>query len=347
VDVRRAIASGYRRRRLRRVARSAGVVAVALAVIAGTVEVAAHWPARPQPVVPAVTPPSACPFDLLALPSGDAMHVDPTGTYISVDVVLWHNGHQVTMPMPAGAANVQTNGINAHGVLVGMAQTGSGKQFAFVYRDGKATKLPALSGYSRSTAWGINAGGDIVGAAFNDGDDVPVLWPAAAPGTVHRLRSNGTAYAIGDDGTIVGTLGDGDVPWVFDRHGSGHALPTVPGAARGKAITIRGDWAGGWAGDSGSSGGPVPAARWNLRTGAVQTFASIDGPATGVNVRGDLVNGGGNDGPSAIRDGKPLQLAAGPDPVTRANAAWISDDGRTLIGSLVGPGPSKAVVWHC
>src|SRR5204863_8845934 len=139
--------------------------------------------------------------------------------------------------------------------------------------------------------------GDIVVTAFNDNcGDIPVLWPANAPNTVHRLGSNGDAFAIGDDGTIVGTAGDGDNPWVWSRHGAGHALPTLPGAPRGKAFTIRGDWAAGWANDGSN---PVPMTRWNLRTGAVQTFANVDGPATGVNARGDLVNNLANDGASA------------------------------------------------
>src|SRR5256886_12596049 len=61
------------------------------------------------------------------------------------------HGHQVTVPLPARATSAQTNRINAHGVLVGMAGTDAGKQFAFVYRNGKATRLPTPSGFSRST----------------------------------------------------------------------------------------------------------------------------------------------------------------------------------------------------
>jgi probable HAF family extracellular repeat protein len=364
VDVRRAVDDGYRQLRRRRIATSAGVMGLVAAVIAGTFAAAAQWPEHtgtpsviaglPSKVAPSKAPPAeACTVDRLPLPGADAMHVDPTGTYISLDQiveiggayhpVLWSNGHQVTVPLPAGAANAQVNAINAHGVLVGMALTEGGHQSAFVYRDGKATHLPSLKGFGRSTAWGINAAGDIVGDAFNDsGGDAPVLWPANAPSTVRKLGSNGSALAIGDDGTIVGTRGDGDTPWVWNGPGAGHALRTPRDAPHGKAFAIRGDWVAGWVS---AGGGPVPAARWNLRDGAVQVFTNMVGPATNVNARGDLVNG--LEPGSTIRDGQPLRLPVGPDSGSQALAVWISDDGRTLIGSIAGSGPSKAAIWHC
>src|SRR5216110_1083039 len=79
VDVQRAIASGYRQLRRRRVARSASVMVLAAAVIAGTVEAAAHWPARSRPHVPAASPPSSphpspaspCTVESLPLPGAD------------------------------------------------------------------------------------------------------------------------------------------------------------------------------------------------------------------------------------------------------------------------------------
>jgi len=223
VDVQRAITSGYRRLRIRRIARSASAMVLVAAAVTGTFQAIIHWPAGPQPQTPAASAPAgrtpstaaspgeACTVELLPLAGADSMRVDPTGTYISLDqlvqingvyhTVLWSGGHQLTVPLPAGATNAQTNGINAHGVLVGMASTGPRKQFAFVYRNGKAIRLPKLSGFSLSTAWGINGAGDIVGTAFNDnGGGTPVLWPADAPTTVHRLSGpKGDAFAIGDD----------------------------------------------------------------------------------------------------------------------------------------------------
>jgi uncharacterized membrane protein len=285
--------------------------------------------------------------------------VDPTGTYVVVDqavevgnswkAVLVTGGQRTTLPLPAGSTNEQTNGINASGWMVGMGSNGGSGQVAFVIKNGTATRLPKLPGYQHSTAWAINAAGDIVGAAWNDGDDVPVLWPAASPGTVQRLGSGaGDAMAIGDDGTIAGTAGDGEAPWVWDVHGNGHALTTPAGSAHGKVFAIRGDWAAGWAGSD--AGGAVSAARWNLRTGAVETFAGMGGPARMVNARGDLAStmfeGGG-----VVRDGAPFNPGTGPYGAGVASPIWISDDGRTLIGSVQsfagGQTVVRAVTWHC
>jgi len=88
--------------------------------------------------------------------------------------------------------------------------------------------------------------------------------------------------------------------------------------------------------------------RWNLRTGTVQAFTSVEGPASGVNARGDLVNDFvSNGGASVIRDGQPLQLPVGQHMASSTGATWISDDGRTVIGAIFGTGPSKAAIWHC
>ena len=58
----------------------------------------------------------------------------------------------------------------------------------------------------------------------------PPCSPASAPGTVKRLgTAAGAAMAIGDDGTIAGTAGDGEAPWIWDTQGNGHALATPPG----------------------------------------------------------------------------------------------------------------------
>ena len=71
-----------------------------------------------------------------------------------------------------------------------------------------------------------------------------------------------------------------------------------------------------------------------------------------VNARGDLVVGlSGGSGNTVIRDGSPLALSTGPGNAGTASAIWISDDGRTLIGSVQsfdgGKTVLRAVTWHC
>ena len=54
-----------------------------------------------------------------------------------------------------------------------------------------------------------------------------------------------------------------------------------------------------------------------------------------VNARGDLVVGlSGVSDNTVIRDGSPLVLGTGPYNGGKASAIWISDDGRTVIGSV-------------
>ena len=383
VDLDRAIADGRRRERGRRLIWTAGSATLVALIVTGGVAgvdqlrtVPAGKPVAPPASVATSTSPSAPPSpsasptadgctvaDLPGLTGLMPTVVDPTGTYVVVDQVVeagdaWQavlvtGGQRTTLPLPAGTTNQQTYGINASGWMVGMASNGASGQVAFELKNGKATKLPKLPGYQHSKASAINAAGDIVGAAWNDGADVPVLWPASAPGTVKRLGSGaGAAMAIGDDGTIAGTAGDGEAPWVWDTQGNGHALATPPGVVQGKVFAIRGDWAVGWAGTSAT--GEVGLARWNLRTGAVDTFGGMAGPSRMVNARGDLVVGlSGAGSNTVIRDGSPLALGTGPYNGGTASALWISDDGRTVIGSvssLEGGGGQTAihaVTWHC
>ncbi|WP_203919494.1 hypothetical protein [Rugosimonospora africana] len=287
--------------------------------------------------------------------------VDPSGGYVVTEQprddgrpvpVLWHGGKAVPIPLPDGAGGPEDVGmaaVNAGGTAVGTVSHG-GHRSAFVYRDGSTTRLPGLPGYGDSDAEGIDAAGDIVGDASGAGGDVPVIWPAEAPGAVRRIGSApGSAAAIGDDGTVVGTGGAG-VPWVWNASGDGHALalPPDPEVKKGRALAVRGDWAAGWVGITDQLVDAETPARWNLRTGAVKTFPGLTrAGARGVNARGDLVTAHGLGGDTAIRDGRALNLSVGRYQGPTAWATWISDDGRTLIGAALGPTGTDVVRWHC
>ncbi|GIH19597.1 hypothetical protein [Rugosimonospora africana] len=375
IDLGQAIAAGRRRRRARHAGWVAGATALVVVAVAGGAAVAGTPRGAPtaapggvgaahSATATATSDGGAC--IVQALPGlGNHMvdAVDPSGSYVTSSQaiersgaaypVVWHDGTAVEIPLPNGADAAQINAVNVHGAVVGMASHGPHGMFAFVYRNGTTTALAKLPGYTLSSADGINATGDIVGNAFNDqGDEIPVIWPAAAPGTVHRLgTAAGTPYAIADDGTIVGSRGDGDAPWVWNAsNGTAAGLPLTTPAdqPKGQALAVRGDWAAGWVGEAG--GGHLTSARWNLRTGAVQLFPGLfSGPPRGVNARGDLVTGPGeaSSGNTAVRGGTALLLAVGPYRADIASASWISDDGTTLIGTVKDGNTDTPVRWHC
>jgi hypothetical protein len=333
-DLNRAVVAGRRGERIRRYTTATGGGLVATLVLVGaTVGVAelrgtggaasvagspvATSPSGPVPEQSIVPPPhgqvsSGNPCQQVdAVTAGgrttSPRAADPTGRYVVGDgpsAVLWDSGQPRVLPRPPGVAAgaLESHAVNARGEVVGLAQAPT--QRAWAYRDGRSTLLPLPSGYSLSVAGGINAAGDIVGEAWQgNGPDVAVLWPAS--GGVQVLRAPGTrygagAFAVGDDGTVVGTLNDGGTPYVWPAHGAGHALPNPAGTTGGKAFAIRGEWAAGWAGipqprikptnkDKLSQSTGLVAARWNLRTGEATAFPSLTDPVTAVNNSGDLL----------------------------------------------------------
>jgi len=122
--------------------------------------------------------------------------------------------------------------INSDGVGVGSAYDGD-REYPYVVANGTATRLKGGTG----SATGINADGVIVGGLGADGETVPVRWSSAgAPPTPLPLPSGATGgrvRAIGDDGTLVGTveIGRAQKGYLWTPGGTGRFLPpaTVDG----------------------------------------------------------------------------------------------------------------------
>jgi uncharacterized membrane protein len=374
VDVQRAVETGRRRARIRNTVRAGLSAIVVLGTVIGIVtavgQLRAGQPAvgTAPPSVVAKTPPAtpvstepkvaACQGQVLTSPTGASVGEirggDPSGRYVIADAVqgfdkiaavLWTDGTPMILPYPPAVNTVQANDVNSHGVVVGTGFGDSQTTFAWVYRGGATTKLPKPSGYTFTLASGVNAAGDIVGAAWSrDKQDVAVLWPATDPERPRVLAAPELAWAfdITDDGSIVGTLNDGGNAYAWAASGTGRFLANPTGTTRGKAFAASSDWVVGWVRpDAGDGAGPqLLAARWNLRTGEATAYPHIAGPARSVSLGGDLTDADGH----VVRNGQAYILphpdSAHAEP---GSAVSISEDGTVVVGSA----GQVAVVWRC
>lgn len=396
VDIARAIASGAQTRRRRRyAAAAAGATALAMIGVAAVGQVLAVTRAEQvdtladSPTV-AADPMAACTVRALPVPPkttpAGTVVADPTGVYVAAGValsggasqaVLWTDGQPQVLKV--GAAWVEPHGVNSAGVVVGMAGADSGKQFGWVYRDGDVKVLAAVPRYGLAVPYGVNEAGDIVGEAWTDRGNVAVVWPAAAPEKVRVLPApmDARALGIGDDGTVVGSLGDGVTPYAWGEDGKGRKLAVPEGATGGKVTAVRGRWAVGWVGAPAAEpnpsvaappavskpksdglgafrmrveakGGLVPA-RWDLTTGEVTTWPGRTEPASAVNARGwAVLPATPGNGPAMVdRDGAlhPLPGSENTYPMS------ISDGGDRIFGLRVGTDPARArpelLAWTC
>ncbi|GAB3964342.1 hypothetical protein V1634_01605 [Plantactinospora veratri] len=244
VDVRRAIADGRRRRRVRRGIGYTGAAAVtALALAGASVATGAlrHSPAAQTTAtgtsgtavaapyaapgtagwsVPAATPPGSCTLDRLPTPDNAPAALvsgaDPTGRYLvgrsypgagGYQAVIWHDGRADKVMLP-GDLEESLQDVNSTGTAVGWSFAGDGEAdtgpVPYVYHDGKVSKLP---GVRRGSAYAINNAGAIAG---DDSSDAALVWPSATA-EPSRLplppgASKATARDIDEDGTVVGTM---------------------------------------------------------------------------------------------------------------------------------------------
>ncbi|MBO0870988.1 MAG: hypothetical protein J2P15_20750, partial [Micromonosporaceae bacterium] len=191
VDIRRAIAEGRRRRRIRRGVGYAGTAAVAALVVAGgSVGTALITHARPQAgaatakasvsrkaayTIPgtkgwrpaAATAPASCTLSRLPAPGNAPMALvagaDPTGRYIvgrsypkrgQYQAVIWHDGAGQNVMLPGDLEELLED-VNSSGTAVGWSYAESGP-IPYVYSDGKVSQLP---GVQHGEALAINGAG--------------------------------------------------------------------------------------------------------------------------------------------------------------------------------------------
>jgi uncharacterized membrane protein len=308
VDVRRAIATGRRRRRIRRGAGYAGAATVTALAVAGTsfagglithaphaattTRTTAAAPPKAQLIpgtagwtAPAATPPTSCTLSRLPVPNNVPMALvsgaDPTGRYLvgrsypknGYQAVIWHDGAARNVMLP-GDVEESLQDVNSTGTAVGWSYPDGSETendpIPYVYHDGTVSQL---AGVRRGSAYAINDAGAIVGT---DGH-AALVWPSATAKPI-RLpvpagTSEATASDIDEDGTTVGTI-DNDVPYVWFPDGTHRALPmpSIDGkpAMTARASGIRNGWASGVATNGVGRKGDAPKNQRNSKVAAVR-----------------------------------------------------------------------------
>jgi probable HAF family extracellular repeat protein len=370
-----AVRLGRRSQRLRRRGRTGAAVAgVVVAVLGGVALAGPDGSTRTTTV--SATPPSVaatdlgsgstCPVTRLTSEPGisaydsDIVGIDPTGHYVIANgdsAVRFRDTRPTVIPLPAGihAGNMLATAVNANGIVVGVAETGTNDNrhgWAWKWQDGTLTRLPMpyVAGAVKATPTGINSRGDIVGTADTQAggpgaksDQYAVEWPADSDAVrilaVPAADDGSDAYAISDTGYIVGDVGfAAGLPYYWDPAGLGHRLAVVPGAPQGRAFDIVGQTIYGESGNT--------AAQWNLGTGKVSVNTGFTQTLTG-NVRGDVVIRVHGTGDTVVLIGDRQARLSLPAGITgTAEPAAIADDG-TVAGWIQTTHSLYVAIWHC
>jgi hypothetical protein len=336
--------------RLYRLSCLGGAVAVAAL---GALTVAAPAQAAPAQAAP---PGTTCTISTLPVPAGTTRSGvntgDPSGRYLVGDAAVIVNGYStfanlvwvdgqlrdVPLPWPDGVIR----GVNSHGSLIGFRSGTGGVQRAWVSRGGRFVDLPTAYPGDAAYPAAINARGDVLGLEYGptSGPSHVVRWPANRPGTVRVLAVpdgvlGGQPMDIDDDGTAVGNAFSAGrmVGIVWPAHGAPYLLHGSTGSGMSGAYAIRKGWVGGW---TDAASGSVPA-RWNLRTGAVETV-DASGPAFDVNAHGTLAT------TAAVAHRDRLVPLPGLTPGDARAAMTISDRG--VAAGFDNDGVVHAVVWR-
>lgn len=303
---------------------------------------------------------------------------DPTGRYLVGQVyrgdnqypVIWDNG--VAKAVPMQGTEPRLHDVTATGVAVGSSLMGDDAGLdgvPWVYRDGSLSRLKGF----RANAMAINERETVVGRVNN----LPGVWrtATAAPEPLPLPPGSwldGSATGINEEGYIIGwatprgptkTKGGGPIVALLWRpDGSVHQL-ALPQEYRQptpyvQPWSIQGDWITGTL--TALRGGTAVSLRWRISDGAVQALPDI-GFARVINRLGwiasvsppRLTTGPGQtmDLPTDIPGYRGMKLPDGSYRID-ANVSVISDDGRTLAGTLNNSEPEKpfgsiVVQWTC
>lgn len=388
VNIHRAIMEGRRRRRARRVSGYAATAGLTVLVLVGAAAAANGWlspqassatfqtSGSPEPTVstsaaePTLRPqaPTRCRISTLPLPDNREIALvtgaDPTGRFLlgrtyphpsaslevgsrgEYHVIVWDRRRPTIVPLH-GIEQVLTD-ITSTGVAVGNSYDKTGTT-AWLYRDGKLSKLPGGAG---GEANAINEANAVVGVRNRK----PVIWPSVDQAPVELpLPADaiiGFASAIDEDGTVVGSVaakGQAERPYVWLPNHIGQTLrlpdrgPQSPRDPKASAYTIRNGWVTGNVNKI--------AVRWDLRTGEPHMFPQFLVQASTVNAYGWQVGAGPTGRALLVSDADPVVLPGLPaqKPGESANIPQtLSDDGRVIGGQADDrTGNIRAVVWTC
>ncbi len=244
------------------------------------------------------------------------------GGLTQLEPVSWSRGRLIGLGTLGGDLSVAT-GVNAHGQVVGHAQTAAGQTHAFQWdpRTRAMHDLGTLGG-AFSYAQGVNDRGDVVGfSATRSGDVHAFLWSAANQvmydlGTLGGKHSR--AATINSRGVVIGFAQTADADdhaflWDPDRR-TMRDLGTLGGSCS-YAYGINDD--GMVVGHSQTEDGGVRAFQWTPGADSLAEVQSLDGLvsyAFGVSAQGHV------SGYARLADGR--------------YHGFVSDDGRGAVTDL-------------
>ncbi len=257
-----------------------------------------------------------------------------TGSDSVNHAVIWKRGTVKRLPGTWGVDSAAF-GVNGRGHVVGRIGT-----TAVLWRHGRAVRLPALPGGTRTQAEDVSDRGLIVGTSTTSGTSgaVPVVWWKGKVRALTTLpgRPGGSAQDVNDRGDVVGSLGVA-VLW---RRGVPEALPMLAGGsgAQARGVNDR-KVVVGYSVDP--SNQPIPV-RW--RWGSVKPLPVPEGTVTGiaedVNRWSTIVGwvlADGRSRPALWWRGQYVELGSGGGP---GQAAAMNDHGKAA-----GWSDGRATVW--
>ena len=180
--------------------------------------------------------------------------------------VVWQNGVVSQLPLPAGQTLGDANHVNASGVAVGSANSGSAQR-GVIYSGGSASIITQTTsnGSYFLTAFGVNDSGRVVGQGIDPNN------AAVNVGIVYDIGSN-TAFSVGalpgfngalafgvsNTGYVVGSsmLNQGSgLPFIWSDVGGIVAIPLASGTSQGSARAVN---SAGWVVGNDSSAFSIP-----------------------------------------------------------------------------------------
>jgi hypothetical protein len=180
--------------------------------------------------------------------------------------VLWQNGAVSQLPLPVNETLGDANDVNASGVVVGSAGSGS-LQKAVYYSNGAATFISQTTsgGSFFVTAFGINDSGRIIGQGIdpaNAARNVGMVYDIGSSSAQEVGALDGAngalAFGISNTGYVVGAsmLNQGSgLPFRWSQTGGMTAIPLPTGTTQGSARAVNSN---GWAVGTASSAFAIP-----------------------------------------------------------------------------------------
>ena len=360
----------FGRRSVRR-RRSLVVGGAAIALTAVTITVSSWSVARRA--TPPITPPSPSPslssspspsvqpspvqhwvLKNLPVPPGiqylNLGAIDPAGKYIvglsDPNLVVWTDGVPAVVDLPEEADQVLSIDVNSSGVIVGEYNYNQyDKSTGFVHKAGVTTRLRAPGNSTDFGAFRIDEAGNILG---KNKEGKHFLWPAGDWDHPVELKAPGEWASVSDrraDGLLVGNIGDGDHPYVWNPDGTGHPLKEQAGQPGGKADRISGAWVGGYVRATNTESNLI-AARWNLTADTLEVFPAVSSVIFTITSNGAMLSPGERwSAPIVITaEGQVVKL---PLELGGRYMAWAMNDAATMVigmNQAMG-GQPEPVIW--